>query len=48
MLHDENRLILSSVKKAPGLKACLVGKHVQEAGKQHWFSHRSLPKSTQQ
>jgi len=49
ILHDGNRLVLSSVKKAPGLKACLVGKHVQEAGKQGlWFSHRSLPKPTQQ
>lgn len=35
---------LSSVKKALGLKAVLVGKHVQEAGKQEpWFSHWSLP-----
>lgn len=39
----------SSVKKALGLKACLVGNRVQEAREQEpSFSHRSLPKSTQQ
>lgn len=49
MLHDRNRFIQSSVKEAPGLKACLIGEHVQQAGKQEpWFSHRSLPKSNQQ
>lgn len=39
----------SRVKKALGLKACLVGNCVEEAGEQEpWFSHRSLPKSTQE
>lgn len=47
MLHDGNRPILSSVKKALGSKACLVGKHVQEGNEEPWFSHRSPSKSTQ-